>query len=258
MESEILLGCALTSLVGFILFAPLNQHRRWRQGAGKDDPRDFFLDMALVKIESTEQGPFLISMTFQGLLYPSAICWAWGRWSGTEAFLDSQGSVFKPGDPFGVRVFLYAFFGYLMNDLPLCWSNPLFRLHHLVCLVGIIMTLLAPESGVPFSVGIFTMELGSLVYNAWLIDETMQQLRRRRLNFWWPSSNVINVAYKVGMTASNVVGTYRMLQMVLVNFTDHLGFSIFFFVTGAPLLIFRQKEVHTAEKPASGVQGKSA
>lgn len=26
-----------------------------------------------------------------------------------------------------------AFFGYLMNDLPLCWSNPLFRLHHLVC-----------------------------------------------------------------------------------------------------------------------------
>ena len=24
------------------------------------------------------------------------------------------------------------------------------------------------------------------------------------------------------------VGTYRMLQMVLVNFTDHLGFSIFF------------------------------
>ena len=26
-----------------------------------------------------------------------------------------------------------AFFGYLMNDLPLCWKNPLFRLHHLVC-----------------------------------------------------------------------------------------------------------------------------
>ena len=30
------------------------------------------------------------------------------------------------------------------------------------------------------------------------------------------------------------------------------------FVTGAPLLIFRQKEVHTAEKPASGVPEKTA
>lgn len=257
MESEILLGCALTSSVGFLLFAPLNQHRRWRQGAGKDDPRDFFLDTALVKIENTELGPFLISMTLQGLLYPSAIFLAWGNWSETTPFLDTKGSVFKAGDPFGVRVFLYAFFGYLMNDLPLCWSNPLFRLHHLVCLVGIMMTLLAPECGVPFTTGIFWMEIGSLLYNAWLIDETMQNLRRHFP--WWPTSQkAINVAYKVGMTASNVVGTYRMLQMVLVNFTDHLGFSIFFFVTGAPLLIFRQKEVHTAEKPASGVPEKTA
>jgi hypothetical protein len=44
------------ALQGFLLFAPLNQHRRWRQGAGKDDPRDFFLDTALVKIENTEAG----------------------------------------------------------------------------------------------------------------------------------------------------------------------------------------------------------
>ncbi len=29
-----------------------------------------------------------------------------------------------------------AFFGYLMNDLPLCWKNPLFRLHHSVCAFG--------------------------------------------------------------------------------------------------------------------------
>ena len=39
-----------------------------------------------------ELGPFLISMTLQGLLYPSAIFSAWGNWSKTTPFLDTKGA----------------------------------------------------------------------------------------------------------------------------------------------------------------------
>ena len=44
--------------------------------------------------------------------------------------------MFEDSSLLGLRIQLYAFFGYLLNDLPMSWENSLIRLHHLVCNQG--------------------------------------------------------------------------------------------------------------------------
>ncbi|CAK9012010.1 unnamed protein product [Durusdinium trenchii] len=166
-QLEFAVGCTCGSLLGFGLFRPLS---RRRATAG---PNERFWDVLLLRIESAELGPFLISMTFQSMVYPLSIAYSfYSRHTAAVAWVPSTGSLFQE-KLFGQRLFLYLLFGYLLNDLPRCWDNILFRLHHGVSLLGILVLLQAPEGGAPLTLAIFAAECGSLFYNAWLIHPSL-------------------------------------------------------------------------------------
>ena len=59
-----------------------------------------------------------------------------------ESSCSLSGGLFADPSLLGLRIELYAFFGYLVNDLPMSWENPLIRLHHIVCTLCSIETLL--------------------------------------------------------------------------------------------------------------------
>lgn len=209
-------------------------------------------DVLMLRVRSSVLGCYLISMTLQAMVYPVAVACAWMSWPSEKGpWLESRGGMFEDQSLLGLRIHLYAFFGYLLNDLPISWENSLIRLHHLVCIVGILVVFHAPEAHVPTALGIFALEYGSLFYNAWLIDETL----RDAAIFWWPRSrSVVSGVFRFGMTISNVVAGYLLLRVIRTNVTfAHWGFGSFYAVCGAPLLLLRQKEVFCAEKPASAV-----
>ena len=76
-------------------------------------------------------------------------------------------------------------------------------------MLGILLALHTPHSGVPVALGIFVVEEGSLFYNAWFVDATLRSLPKHFP--WWPSSSgAINMAYRVLMSASNVDAGQRL------------------------------------------------
>mmetsp|Transcript_116618 Transcript_116618/g.277228 ORF Transcript_116618/g.277228 Transcript_116618/m.277228 type:complete len:243 (-) Transcript_116618:67-795(-) len=242
METEIAIGCTLGSIAGYYVFRP----QVW--GAPPDGA-----DGLRSKIEGSELWTFFISITLQAVVYPLLMTFAWYSWPKELPWLDSAGGLFQNESVslFCLRLFLYMLFGFMMNDLPLSWNNIMFRLHHLLCLVGIIVILYCPEGGVPAAVGIVALEHGSAYYNSWVIDATMRSLQFS----WWPKSSWITMVYYLGMTASNLAGSYCLLQVVLANGAHHTAFSFFFGIFGPPLIYLRQKEMFTNAKPAAAKQG---
>ncbi|CAK9020467.1 unnamed protein product [Durusdinium trenchii] len=72
---------------------------------------------------------------------------------------------------------------------------------------------------------------------------------------WWPKSDgLIDVAYRVGMTVSNIVSGFFLIDCLRANWAEHKAFAIFFALTGGPILIMRQKEMFTAIQPGPGVK----
>lgn len=232
----------MAAAAGHCVFRPFSS----RQSRGNAQ------DVLMLRVRSSVVGCYLISMTLQAIVYPVAVASAWISWPSEKGpWLESRGGMFEDSSLLGLRIQLYAFFGYLLNDLPMSWENSLIRLHHLVCIAGVLVAFHAPEAHVPTALGIFALEYGSLFYNAWLIDETL----RDAAVFWWPRSRrVVSGLFRFGMTISNVAASYLLLRVVRTNVTfAHWGFGSFYAVCGAPLLLLRQKEVFCAERPASAL-----
>mmetsp|Transcript_8408 Transcript_8408/g.19873 ORF Transcript_8408/g.19873 Transcript_8408/m.19873 type:complete len:253 (-) Transcript_8408:334-1092(-) len=246
MSLEAVCGCAVASAAGYPLFAPLASRRR-NPDALRDSSDTW--KVLLIQIRSSVLGTYLISMTLQAVVYPLIVAYAWLCWpSDNSSWLLRRGDLFSDASLTGLRFFLYTFFAYLLNDLPMSWGNPLIRLHHVICLLGILVALNTPEGCVPVVLGMFVVEYGSLFYNAWLIDETVRKLQ---IFPWWPQSrNTIDWAYRCGMTVSNLVGGYMLFEAVRINrMFGHGLFSAFYATCGSPLLFLRQKEMFAAQKP---------
>merc|ERR1711879_52221 len=107
--------------------------------------------------------------------------------------------------------------------------------------------------------GIFTLELGSLTFNSWCVDEAL-----RELPDWFPcwprcsgsvGRHIVTYSYYVCMSLSNIVGGYFLVlatQQCLAA-ASHLGtaaygYVVFYVLSGPPLLILRQKECVDAMK----------
>jgi len=58
------------------------------------------------------------------------------------------------------KAFLYSFFGYLLKDM-LIMTDLLFILHHIACMVGVLLTLYLPRGAVALVLGMVLLELGS-------------------------------------------------------------------------------------------------
>ena len=65
-----------------------------------------------------------------------------------------------------------------------------------------LVALNAPTAGAAIALGMFAFEVGSLFYNAVVIDGEMRAMPRTV----WPPERVVPTLYVVCMTASNVVG----------------------------------------------------
>eukprot|EP00933_Yihiella_yeosuensis_P020679 TRINITY_DN16523_c0_g3_i2.p1 TRINITY_DN16523_c0_g3~~TRINITY_DN16523_c0_g3_i2.p1 ORF type:complete len:271 (-),score=29.84 TRINITY_DN16523_c0_g3_i2:173-952(-) len=257
MASEPVMGCASTACVGLIINAVVLGWRRRVMERRKNDesnPHPLFAE-----VEASQIWCYFFSMSLQAVIYPLCVLADWGKWS-----TDGRGGLFVPhrsgNDLFGLRCFLYVFFGYLSRDIWMSSGNLMIVAHHALCMAGILSVLNAPEGGVPGVLGMFSLELGSLLYNTWLIDDTM-----RALPNWipfWPRSesfkSIIPAMFKVGFTISNIVA-FRMLGLATyVNASEgHWGYAIFFGLGGLPLLFLRQKECMTAMKPGSAMDKSS-
>jgi len=147
---------------------------------------------------------WLLSAALQGFGYTSLLALAWHH--RTSNWADDGLGLFAPGlDRYYLRLFMYAFFGYLVRDLPDSKDDPLFVAHHLCCMGGILTTLTAaPDSGsTTATLGIASLEVGSFFFNLWCLDDTMRKLKFR----FWPG-RFINEGYHILFPISNIVAAF--------------------------------------------------
>mmetsp|Transcript_8194 Transcript_8194/g.23435 ORF Transcript_8194/g.23435 Transcript_8194/m.23435 type:complete len:268 (+) Transcript_8194:149-952(+) len=248
LSSEVLLCCGVSSVLGIAVnFCVYQWHRRLRTDTGIQ--RCFGLDRTLL-LETLDADLWIhvVSMVYQAVVYPACIMFGWLAWhlsSGHGRWLDRRGGAFDSDgglDLVGIRLFAYAFFGYLVRDLPSCWSDPLIILHHLVCWIGIVVSLHAPAAAVPLFLSMFAFECGSCAYNGWIVDEALSAAHRDRKH----AANV----YQLLFTISNIAGAYLGLLATWQHWIlGHTGFASFFLICGVPLVLIRQKECTARIRP---------
>lgn len=196
---------------------------------------------------------WLLSATLSGLVYPSlyaAALYSAGsatRWDWLHNTDTRQMST--PGrDLEFFKYIFYAFFGYLARDLPTCLDSPLFLLHHVACMCGIISTLETSSPGaIAAAHGILVLELGSCFFNVWSVDDVMRHFPDEFP--WWPQwkGPWVSYGYYIGLSLSNVISGYYLYHSIRASFeAGYYVFALWSAVAGSPLLVLRQHEVNKA------------
>ena len=93
--------------------------------------------------------------------------WAVGGWLGTAR-------LYGPGtDLLLLRASLYVFAANLVRDLHAqsTTMSTMIRVHHVVCILGVLLVLRAPEAGVVSALSTIVLEVGSGVYNFYCANE---------------------------------------------------------------------------------------
>lgn len=194
---------------------------------------------------------YITAMCCQGLLYPLVILWAWLQWRGGAARSSwewTPGGLFAEEVHFGLRVYLYIFFGYLARDLMMQFLEAELRLlmvlHHVVCMGGILLGLTTSQGGVAMALGTFVLELGSFFYNGWICDATMRgALGDNSLWSLWPWGG----GYIALFSATNLLAFYFLAVAAVENLAaGQLFHAVIFTCTGLPLIALRQQECNRA------------
>jgi hypothetical protein len=144
-----------------------------------------------------------------------------------------------------LRHLRYMYFAIILNLLKDCFQpfrasmTTLLLLHHIFSMLALGLILFLPCAGAYCGFGQYILELGTLVYDAWCVDAFMQRYRA------WPPAVLVDWAYYVFNTLSNVAGACILLRALWVCRTPGLGF-----VTVVALIIFyiRQDECNKAFK----------
>lgn len=176
-NTEIALGCGCASALSILLnFAVIGYQKRNPKHAWfTDQPDSDGVDAQLWTYAS--------SMANQAFVYPPCVFAAWLAWQYRNAAVVEAGGEalafhWKPGGVFAIdgtgtedvgllplRLYFYAFCGYLVRDMHMQMREPVWRflmlLHHVVCIIGILMGLNTPTGGVAVALGTFTFEVGS-------------------------------------------------------------------------------------------------
>jgi len=273
MERELFLGCGAASGLGLAVNVLVVSWRRRLQAVhdaarSRAEPsrrRSSFDHPFFLEVLASQLWTYGVSMLLQVAVYPACVAGGYAAWrarAGGARWVDRPGGLFAAEgglDLLGLRLFLYAFFGHLVRDLPFCWGRSLIVVHHLVCMLGVLAALVMPVGGVSTALGIFALESGSLGYNAWCIDETL-----RALPSWvpcWPRGDgqvgraLVPAAFRVGMTASNLFGAH-MLTIAVRAHAAQGSWAVpgFYGLAGTVLLAMRQQECFTAEKPGPSIK----
>ena len=126
VHAEILVGCTVASAIGVGLNLVLIAQKRAK-------PKHvLFRDVFDESGASAQLWTYMTSMAFQAVVYPPCIVWAWLQWRGVQAAALARGEsellwAYRPGglfakdgeeDPLAIRLFLYAFCGYLIVRRP--------------------------------------------------------------------------------------------------------------------------------------------
>mmetsp|Transcript_27595 Transcript_27595/g.36199 ORF Transcript_27595/g.36199 Transcript_27595/m.36199 type:complete len:262 (-) Transcript_27595:101-886(-) len=174
---------------------------------------------------------WMMSLFWQFVIYPYFAIAAWKQKDFGMQWLycgwdDFPSMFFEKG-------FHYAFFGYLIKDMWELRSDFLFMLHHIICLLGIMVSF-SLSAGVGFTVWIvFILETGTASFNCKKI---------------WSDNFAVSRAYHCVMTLSNSVALvilFFFCQIDLDLFTKTLCIIIIM-----SLLIGRQQEVFLDIKKA--------
>lgn len=182
---------------------------------------------------------FQVSMAFQGLVYTPAVLIAALQWRGTRAddlagwewksggLFPGPGEENRTGELLALRVYFYAFCGYLVRDMMMQLREQnkryLMLLHHVVCIGGVLLGLATPTGGTAVALGTFALEVGSFFYNGWVIDNSMRDYTAWPAARCWPRGEgfvgrPFPILFLVVFTASNVVGGYLLAVAVWVNY----------------------------------------
>ena len=134
-------------------------------------------------------------------------------------------------------------------------NQPIIVAHHIAALLFVFVALFSPACGVIFVLGVSELELGSICYGLWMIDETMRDLP---MWFpWWPRGGrfSMEMLYRGGMTASNLIAL-PILLTIFHRFWSigQCPLAIVQGTGGAVFLLARQREVFVGSKPLSAVQ----
>jgi hypothetical protein len=258
-RNSTIIGCGLTTLIGFTISRLVACWMATHGGLTKlrqSTKPSRILAHHLTSAKSPLWTWFL-SITMSSLVYPTCLTLAYVATSSKMNWLQgSDGSSIHDDSNYGLRLFLYSFFGYIASDIPSNVGDNLFFAHHVCCLLGILCTLETTSSAsVPAALGIFILEEGSLVFNVWSLDKAL--FKYPAFLPWWPrfestaqKRSALNWTYYSLMTVSNstsFVFLWRATTIAMNNGFYAFAFSGICF--GTPMIIVRQMNVFMEKKP---------
>lgn len=243
MFAEAVAGCGVTSLLGLLFNVWVS---RIKQKRSEERTR---LSNVLFgwTVDNCDSWTYVSPLLLQGVLYPTCIAFGWMTWSATNSQLhwyDREGSVWGEAAPdlFYARIFLYLFFGYLVQSSFVGVSDLLLLIHHVTCMLGIVITLASPVAGVVCCLGMFSLECGSLFFNIWCLKEVLCEE--------YPDSfgvvSFVSSLFYPAMTISNIMGSFFLAVSIQQAWTSkHYSLAILFGVCSGVMLLMRQKECLT-------------
>ena len=144
-------------------------------------------------VEGCPRWSWYLGCFVQVFIYPTLVFLAWQeKGFETHAWLQSKWTDFN-GSFFYEKLWFYVFFGYLMKDMGII-TDFLYALHHVACMVGILMTFALPCGFVPLLLGMCSLEIGSATMSAAKILPEIPH-----------TSPALDRVYWIGMTISNLV-----------------------------------------------------
>ena len=179
MKLSTLVGCGIATFIGFTINKLVARWVTAQGGSTKLRQSTLPARIFAQHLTSTKSPlwTWFLSIIMSSLVYPSCFCIAVfslssTRTTGSDWIQGIDSSSIDDDRNFGLRLFLYSFFGYAISDIPNNMDSYLFLTHHICCLVGILCTLETNSSAsVPAALGIFFMEEGSLIFNIWAVSE---------------------------------------------------------------------------------------
>jgi hypothetical protein len=144
------------------------------------------------RVEGCTRWSWYMGLFTQSLVYPLICFLAWrSKGFETTPWLNAKWTDYG-GDFYFERLWFYAFFGYLMKDMA-DMTDALYIVHHVACMVGVIMTLFLPCGFVPLLLGMCSLEMGSACM---CLAKIMPEV---------PHTNPkLDLVYWAGMTFSNL------------------------------------------------------
>ena len=179
MKLSTLVGCGIATFIGFTINKLVARWVTAQGGSTKLRQSTLPARIFAQHLTSTKSPlwTWFLSIIMSSLVYPSCFCIAVfslssTRTTGSDWIQGIDSSSIDDDRNFGLRLFLYSFFGYAISDIPNNMDSYLFLVHHICCLIGILCTLETNSSAsVPAALGIFFMEEGSLIFNIWAVSE---------------------------------------------------------------------------------------